>query len=95
MSFLRGQDELNDWQRTGTGRGLQFYANDDEIAEWLLRMLPSAQAPYTILGQEWVDGSWRSFEHQIEEIRGALMRHRGLNQWIRSLVLARTSTRQI
>jgi phosphoribulokinase len=46
--------EFAGWERAGRGRLLQFYATHDEIAEWILEMLPPTFAPYTLLREEWV-----------------------------------------
>jgi hypothetical protein len=81
------EDEFAGWQRVG-GRRLQFYATDDEIAEWLLEMLPPRFGPYSVLAQEWAAGDWRTFEQPIKDIRDFFADHRNANFWIRSRVLS-------
>jgi hypothetical protein len=73
------------WYRVGGSR-LDFYATDDEIAEWLLEMLPSEFAPYAVIGDEWVEEErrWQPFEYSLAQLRKAFARHRGANFWIRS-----------
>ena len=81
------EDEFAGWHRVG-GRRLQFYATDDEIAEWLLEMLPPRFRPYSVLAQEWVGAGWRTLEQPIEDIREFFADHRNANFWIRSRVLS-------
>ncbi len=46
-------EPLNGWYRAGRGREMQFYATDEEIADWLVKTLPLQYAPYVILRQQW------------------------------------------
>jgi hypothetical protein len=73
------------WYRVGGSR-FDFYATDDEIAEWLLETLPADFAPYAIIGAEWVEEErrWQPFEYPLAQTREAFSRHRGANFWIRS-----------
>jgi hypothetical protein len=80
-------DEFAGWHRVG-GHRLQFYATDNEIAEWLQEMLPSESAPYSMVGQECRDGRWQPFEYALAAIDECFMRHRSNNLWIRSDVLS-------
>jgi hypothetical protein len=79
-------ESLDDWYRVGGSR-LQFYATDDEVAEWLEEMLLGEFAPYAVIGQERSDDQWRPFEFALEQIREAF-RQRHVNYWIRSDVLS-------
>lgn len=84
--------DLAPWYRVG-GRTLQFYATDDEIAEWLLEMLPPEFAPYAVLGEVWREGEWQPFEDPLEDLRASFQRHRSANHWIRSTSCRRGSGR--
>jgi hypothetical protein len=79
-------ESLDDWYRVGGSR-LQFYATNDEVAEWLEEMLLPEFAPYAVIGQERRDDQWRPFEFALKQIREAF-RHRHVNYWIRSDVLS-------
>jgi hypothetical protein len=76
----------DDWYRVGGSR-LQFYATDDEIAEWLEEMLPSEFAPFAVIGQERLEDRWHPFEFHLHAIRDAF-RGQHVNYWIRSNVLS-------
>ena len=80
-------DDFTGWHRIG-GHRLQFYATDDEITEWLQETLPGPFAPYSAIGHEWRDGSWRASEYPLEEIRSAVEHHERRTLWIRSEVLS-------
>jgi len=73
------------WHRVGGSR-FDFYATDEEIAEWLLELLPSDFAPYAVIGAGWIEEEqrWQRFEYPLGEIQEAFARHRGANFWIRS-----------
>lgn len=47
-------DNLDDWQRAGRGRVLQFFATDEEVQRWLIAALPSEYAPYLLIGVDLV-----------------------------------------
>jgi phosphoribulokinase len=64
--------EFAGWERAGRGRLLQFYATHDEIAEWILEMLPPTFAPYTLLRE----GCARSAAHRDH---GLVFRSRALD----------------
>jgi hypothetical protein len=81
------RDELASWSRVG-GHGLQFYATDEEIADWLLEMLPPSFAPYSILGQEFRSDRWETFEHPVEDVLESFKQHQTENHWLRSSVLS-------
>jgi hypothetical protein len=81
------EDEFAGWYRVG-GRTLQFYATDDEIAEWLRGTLPSADGPYAILGRQWHHDRWMPFEYRLDEIGTAFGLHRTASYWIRSNALS-------
>ena len=40
---------VKEWRRLGRGRGLDFYATDDEVQRWLIEGLPAHSAPYTLV----------------------------------------------
>jgi hypothetical protein len=73
------------WYRVGGSR-TDFYATDEEIAEWLLETLPPEYAPYALVGREWIEPEhrWRGFELPLSQIRDAFAQKRGRNLWIRS-----------
>jgi hypothetical protein len=73
------------WYRVGGSR-TDFYATDEEIAEWLLENLPPNFAPYAIVGRQWSERErrWPSFEYPLADIREAFAERRGCNLWIRS-----------
>jgi len=78
-------ESFEEWYRVGGSR-TDFYATDDEIADWLLESLPSELAPYAIVGREWVEEErlWRAFEYPLSQIREAFAHKRECNLWIRS-----------
>jgi hypothetical protein len=76
-------DEYDGWQRVG-GRNFQFYATDEEIAEWLIETLPTQFVPYSVLGREWRDSRWRFFDYPLADVRACMSHHRRSNLWIRS-----------
>jgi hypothetical protein len=73
------------WYRVGGSR-FDFYATDEEIAEWLLETLPPEFAPYAVTGAEWSEEErrWEPFEYPLAQVREAFKRHRDSNFWIRS-----------
>jgi hypothetical protein len=79
-------EEFAGWHRVG-GRQLQFYATNDEIAEWLSETLPPSLGPYTVLGQEWEQGRWQAFEHPLDDVLEAFALH-AAGHWVRSSVLS-------
>jgi hypothetical protein len=81
----RVAESYEGWYRVGGSR-FDFYATDEEIAEWLLETLPSDLAPYAVVGEEWIEEEqrWKPFEYRLDEIRQAFTRHRDSNFWIRS-----------
>jgi hypothetical protein len=87
MGRIDVTDEFEGWYRVG-GKGLQFYATDEEIEEWLREMLPPDLGPYTFLVQEWKTDAWVTYEHPIERIRESFARSRSTNHWIKSTVLS-------
>lgn len=78
-------DSYEGWYRVGGSR-FDFYATDEEIAEWLLETLPPEFAPYAVTGAEWIEKErrWEAFEYPLAHVREAFARHRGSNFWIRS-----------
>jgi hypothetical protein len=46
-------DTVN-WSRVGRGKGMQFFATDDEVAAWLQRSLPCEYTPYSLGGVDLV-----------------------------------------
>ena len=60
------------WHRVGGSR-FDFYASDEEIAEWLLETLPAESAPYAVTGAEWIEEArrWEPFEYLLPQIREA------------------------
>jgi hypothetical protein len=80
-------DEFDGWYRVG-GKTLQFYATDDEIAEWLLEALPSERAPYAVIGQESRGGRRQSLEFPLAAVAAAFSAQRLAVYWIRSDALS-------
>jgi len=86
-------DEYDGWDRVG-GRNFQFYATDDEIAEWLRETLLQHFAPYSALGREWLNSRWQRFDCPIHDIRTGITDHRQSNLWIRSHLLTPDLSRE-
>ena len=54
------------WYREGRGRGLDFYACDEELAEVLQVGLPKPYAPYSLVGS-YVEKQGREYVHRYVE----------------------------
>ena len=68
---------------------MQFYAREDEIADWIVESLPAKHAPYFFLRQEPAPRSGLSVrEVESEELAASLARHRGKAHWVGSKVLS-------
>jgi hypothetical protein len=78
-------ESFEGWYRVGGSR-FDFYATDEEIAEWLVETLPPEFAPYAVIGADWIEEErhWEPFEYALAEISDAFARYRGSNFWIRS-----------
>jgi hypothetical protein len=46
--------DVDQWQRAGRGRVLQFFATDAEVQEWLIGHLPNQYAPFYLVGSDLV-----------------------------------------
>jgi hypothetical protein len=50
-----------EWQRTGRGHQLQFFALDEELDEWLAHDLPAEGMPYRLVGFDLLSDDGRKY----------------------------------
>lgn len=86
--------DVENWYRVGRGQGLEFFATDDEVQEWLLTILPKEYGPYTLVGADIVEVEKKKyiekgFEFDIGELKKAVYEKEEprWNYWIRSKVI--------
>jgi hypothetical protein len=82
--------DFTGWNRVGRGRSLQFYATDDEMAEWLVETLPTEFAPYLVFREEWAHPKLVVHESRIEDIARSFSQDRRARHWIKSDLLSPT-----
>jgi hypothetical protein len=80
-------EDLNGWYRAG-GREMQFYATDEEIAEWLVATLPVQYAPYVILREEWAHPRMVVHPYALDDVAASFTADRSARHWIQSKVLS-------
>jgi hypothetical protein len=84
--------DVDQWCRVGRGKELQFFATDSEVQEWLLRCLPSANRPYSLVGEDLIPFDKRHyapkpFRFELSEFPQCVYRSTGdtrFNFWIHS-----------
>ncbi len=81
-------DDFTGWHRAGRGRSFQFYATDDEIAEWLLEMLQADFAPYVVFREKRVGSRLVVHERNLDDIERSFADDRNTRHWIKSAVLS-------
>jgi hypothetical protein len=87
-------EDLDNWNRIGRGRTLQFFATDDEVQHWLKTALPPEYAPYTLVGTDkvrvdrrrYIDQPFRCELVELVQCMHAIQTPR-YNFWILSEVL--------
>jgi hypothetical protein len=79
--------DFTGWHRAGRGRSFQFYALDDEVAEWLVETLPCAFAPYVVFREQWAHRGLAVHELSLDDIAQSLAEDREARHWIKSAVL--------
>jgi len=80
--------DFTGWHRVG-GHSFQFYATDDEVAEWLLETLPAEFAPYIVFREDPKPPRLVVHEWDIADIRRSFTEDRDARHWIKSAVLSR------
>ena len=67
---------------------MQFYATDEEIADWLVETLPGQYAPYVILREEWAHPRLAVHAYALDDVAASFVADRSARHWIKSEVLS-------
>jgi len=81
-------EDFDGWYRAGRGRSMQFYATDEEVAEWLVETLPVQHAPYVILREEWSHPRMVVHSYALDDVAASFAADRSARHWIKSEVLS-------
>ena len=67
---------------------MQFYATDEEIADWLVEKLPGQYAPYVVLGEQWASPHLAVHAYALDDVATSFSADRPARHWIKSGVLS-------